>query len=171
MVPLSLNATISVIPTGFLEHEWLLPRPCCPFLCKVQETPLITSSSSGLSTLDSPQKTGMNRAPCLGNANIFIILPRHRTLALHWHVFSSLEAGHMLEPTPSCRWWIVKQGNTQMLLHGNPVEEQWPQINLLEPRMSLSSPEMLHNLHCERWYKCSFPRKPAWAEPCQLTFH
>lgn len=80
-----------------------------------------------------PQKTGMNRAPCLGNANIFIILPRHRTLALHWRVLSSLEAGHMLEPTPSCRWWIVKQGNTQMRLHGNPVEEQWPQINLLDP--------------------------------------
>lgn len=50
-VPLSLNATISVIPAGFLEHEWLLPLPWCPFLCKEQEMCLTTSSISGLSIL------------------------------------------------------------------------------------------------------------------------
>lgn len=96
-----------------------------------------------------PQKTGMNRAQYLKTASTFIILPRHRTLAMHWLVLSSLEATHMLESTPSWRWWIAKHSNTQMFLHWNPAEEQWPRISLLESYIGLSSPEMLHNLHCE----------------------
>lgn len=57
-----------------------------------------TSSTSGLSIL-SHRRLAPNRAPCLGNARVFIILSRHGTLALHWSVRSSLKPGHMLEST------------------------------------------------------------------------
>lgn len=52
-----------------------------------------------------PQKTGMNRAQCLGS--VFIILSRHGTLALHWSVRSSLKPGHMLESTHAFLQMVV----------------------------------------------------------------
>lgn len=58
-----------------------------------------------------PQKPGMNRAQSLGDASPFIILLRHRILALHWLVPSSLEARHRLESIPSSSRWIAKQAN------------------------------------------------------------
>lgn len=59
---------------------------------------LTTSSISGLSIL-SHRSLAWTGHSCLGNARVFIILSRHRTLALHWSMYSSLEPGHMLEST------------------------------------------------------------------------